>query len=79
MLENTIKGWVLSAIGLLGLVAVIAHATGFYELPNPDILSKTYECVIAGIFCFALFLLPKTKIDTAIEKLFTWAIDKFTK
>jgi hypothetical protein len=78
MLENIIKGWVLSLIGLAGFILVVLHASGFYEFPNPEFLDKTYEVVIAFIVCIGFFILPKTKIDLVIEKLLNRVVDLFT-
>ncbi len=79
IMENIIKGWLLSAIGLLGIVVTILHATGVYELPNPEILDSTWEVTIALIVCFSLFLLPKTKIEKAVESLFSTIVNLFKK
>ena len=77
MKENIIKGWLLSAIGLLGIVITMLHATGVYELPNPEILNSAWEVAIALVVCFSLFLLPKTKIEKAVESLFGVVVSMF--
>ncbi len=78
-MENLLKGWVLSLMGFIGIVAIAAHSTGFFVFPNPDILDNTYEAVIGLIVCFSLLLFPKTKIEALIESMMGVVVNIFTK
>lgn len=74
-MENLIKGWVLSGIGFIGMVAIILHFMGIFTFPNPDFISSRTEAIIGLVACFALFLFPKTTIENWIETI----IKKFLK
>lgn len=78
-MENIVKGWALTLIGLIGVVGILLHWTGFYEMPNPDFLSKTWEIVIALIICTGLAVFPRTKIEVYLEVLFSAVIALFKK
>lgn len=78
-MENIIKGWLLSAIGFVGIVVISLHALGVYEFPNPNVLNKAYEVAIGLIVCFALFLFPKTKIELVVEQLLGYVLNIFKK
>jgi len=77
-MENILKGWVLSLIGLAGVIGTIAHYFGFYEFPRSGVMEKGYESLIALIVSGALFALPKTKIDTWIESASNKVVGSFT-
>lgn len=77
MIENAIKGWVLSTIGLIGIVVTCLHWSGVWRLPNPEALSTSTECAISLITSFALFGLKKTKIDVLVEDFLQAVIDRF--
>lgn len=78
-MQNLIKGYITSILGLLGVIAIFLHGSGFFEFPNPDFLDKQSEITIALIVCAALFILPYSKIESIIESLMTWVIEKFKK
>lgn len=69
MLENVIKGWFLSALGGVVLVAVTLHTLGIYRLPNPNALSTWWECGIGLAASFVLVISPKTKLDEYAGKV----------
>lgn len=79
MLENTIKGYVLSLLGLTGLVAIGLHALGLYEFPNPDFMNKGWEVATGILLCFGLFLMPKSKIEAFVESGWNLLIGMFKK
>lgn len=56
-------------MGFCGILMIIAHSTGFFVFPNPDVLDTTYESVIGLIVCFSLLLFPKTKIEGLVESM----------
>lgn len=72
MLENAIKGYMLSLIGLVVFFAILAHGTGFYEFPNPTILHKGWEIGLGLLLSFGLIVFPKSKIESFVEQ--GWAI-----
>lgn len=78
-MQNLIKGYITSVLGLLGIVAIGLHWTGVLEFPNPEFLDKQSEIVIAFILCAGLFVLPYSKIEAVIESLFNWVIERFKK
>lgn len=78
-MENLLKGWVLSLIGLIGILAIIAHSTGYLKFPNPDALSTTTESVIGLIVSFSLMLFPKTKIEGYVESMMGVVVNIFKK
>lgn len=74
-LESIIKGWVTTIIALLGLIAIIAHATGYVEFPNPEFMSKKYESIIGALICLVFLRLPRTLIDGWIESIASTGVD----
>lgn len=78
-MENLLKGWVLSLMGLVGIFVIAAHATGFFVFPNPKALSTTTESVVGLIVCFSLLLFPKTKIEGYIESMMGVVVNIFKK
>lgn len=78
-MENLLKGYLTSILGLIGILAIGAHETGFFEFPNPDFLNKEWESLIALIICFGLFRLPSSKIEAFIDSLVQSVVDRFKK
>jgi len=78
-MQNLIKGYITSLLGLIGVIAIGLHASGYYEFPNPEFLDKDTEVCIAIAICFGLFLLPYTKIESIIENVVNFIVDKFKK
>lgn len=78
-MENLIKGYITSLIGLIGIVAIGLHLSGVLEFPNPDFLDKETEAGIALIGCIGLFILPYSKIEAMVESIINFIIDKFKK
>lgn len=76
-MENLIKGWVFSAVGLAVFIATILHYFGFLTFPKPTALDNDYACVISLIVSAACFSFPKTKIDDAIGQAFALVWSKF--
>lgn len=77
-MENIIKGWVLSLIGLIGAIGILLHWTGYLALPNPKALDTNTECIIGLLVSGAFFALPKTKLDQWITDGVQSIFDKFT-
>ncbi len=78
-MENVIKGWFLTLIGFIGVIAIIAHASGFYVFPNPEFFNTKTEVSIGLLICFALVVFKKTKIETYIEEFLKPIIDFIKK
>lgn len=74
-MENLIKGWLLSLMGLAGIIIIGVHITGVYEFPNPKFLQKEWQIYIGLIASFGLMLLPKTKLEVYIDVIVAAAVD----
>ncbi len=70
----TIKG-----LGLGITVMDIIYAFGVVHLPNPSILDKPLEVLIALIVGIALMVVPLSFIEKMLEKLITKKIDDLDK
>jgi hypothetical protein len=77
MMENLIKGWVLSALGFVVLILTLLHWMGYIALPNSSALDSNTDCLIALVVSGALFSFPKTKIDDLVSNAIQVFIDKF--
>lgn len=78
-MENLIKGWITSVIGLAGVLITILHYFGIVKLPNPAALSNTWESVIAAILSLGFFMMPYTKIESAVESAWGSLLKLFNK
>lgn len=78
-MENLIKGYLTSFMGLICSIAIILHWSGLYEFPNPDFLDKPYEIVIALIVNGGLFMLPYSKIESMVESIWNILLGVFKK
>lgn len=79
MLENTIKGWVTSLAGIIGVILITLHATGVYEFPNPAILHKSWQIGIGYLICGGLFFIPYNKIESYFERAWDLLLGLFRK
>lgn len=75
-MENLIKGWITSIMGLAGMIATFLHGFGIYEFPTPGYIGKGYECLLAFCLSLALFILPKSRIEALIDKVVTKKSDQ---
>lgn len=75
-MENVIKGWVTSLIGLVGMIATFLHATGIYPMPSTGLISNLTECIIGFLVSLALFILPKSRIEALVDKVISRKSDQ---
>jgi hypothetical protein len=78
-LLTRIKSGVSSLIGLLGAIAILAHSTGFYEFPNPKILSTKWETCIGLSICAGLWYLKDSEITDFVRQVWNGLIGLFKK
>lgn len=71
-MENIIKGWLTSLLGLAGAIITVLHYFGVVSLPNPEALSTAWETVLAAIISLGFFMIPYSKIEAFVES--AWEI-----
>lgn len=76
MMENLVKGWVTSTIGLLIMLATAAHFFGIYDFPSTGQLSKPVESAISFCVGLALFIVKKSVLEEQAEKIIKRKSDK---
>lgn len=73
MWNNILKGWLLSAIGLIIIAAAIAYFFGFLPIKETGVfLPKAWEIGIAFLVGLILLIVP----PTVIEKKATDILDR---
>ncbi len=77
MLENTIKGWITSLAGAIGVVLITLHAFGIYEFPNPKLLEKGWQVGIGYLVCGGLFFIKYGKIEAFFESAWSTVWETF--
>lgn len=78
-MENLVKGWFTSGLGIVLIILGIVHVFGFYEMPNPEIMDTYWKKGLYFLISFSLFLFSKTKIETVLESLVSSVVSLFKK
>lgn len=76
-MENLIKGWVFSTIGLVVFIATLLHYFGYLVFPKPTALDNDYACIISLLISICCFSYPKTKIDEYLGQAIGSVWNKF--
>ena len=76
--ENAFKGWASTVIGLLIVLAQLAHFMDIYHVPRIDTFSEHTNWLIFGTGCVFAFI-PRTKLEEWAGVAFKAILNKFTK
>jgi hypothetical protein len=75
-MKNLVQGWITSLIGLAIMIADGVHYFGLYRFPSPTMISTDTQSLVAFIIGLALFVMPKTKIESIVENVITKKSDQ---
>jgi len=67
-MQNIIKGWITSLLGLCIMIATCVYFFGLVDFPHPDNVPKDTQIAIAFAVGLALFLVPSTFIEERLKK-----------
>lgn len=76
--ENAFKGWASTVIGLVIVLAQLAHFLDVYHVPAIDTFSERTNWLIFGVGCVFAFI-PRTKLEEWAGVAFKALVSKFTK
>jgi hypothetical protein len=67
-MNNIIKGWITTILGLAIMVVDVLFYFGVIELPEAEAVGKPMEILIAFGIGLSLFLIPATKLEEKLNK-----------
>lgn len=68
-MNNILKGWITSIIGLSLMVGTGLHFFGVYKFDHPDKISEPVALCISFVVGMAMFFIPSTKLEEIVEGL----------
>lgn len=78
-MENVVKGWFLTGLGVILTTLGLVHLSGFYVMPNPELLDAPWKVGIYFLVALCLVVFPKTKIESWLEAIAQSAFSIFKK
>jgi membrane protein CcdC involved in cytochrome C biogenesis len=76
-MNNVIKGWITTIVGLGIMVVDVLYFFGFIQLPKPSFVPTPVAVLIAFIVGIVLFLVPHSRIEKALEEIYITYLKKW--
>jgi hypothetical protein len=68
-MENVIKGWFTTSLGIILVIAGLLHVFGIYRMPNPELMDNYWKIGLYFLISFSLALFSKSKIEIWLEDI----------
>jgi len=78
-MQNIVKGWATTIIGLAMIALSLLHFYGIVHLPAPEGISAETQLAVGFTVGLILFLLPGGVIEGGLTKILQGFVNLFTK